>query len=114
MSTKNETYILNLIAKALMNQPRSIGYEKLSLSSSAQNLTSVPTNATYAVCRLESSVTTGVVARFRRDGAAATSTDGVALQHLELFDISEKQNISNLSIIQTTAGTHVLHVEYFQ
>lgn len=101
------------IAAILKNTPQCLGYEKLTFTSTAVGLTP-PANASFALCVLESSVTTStsIVARFL-ETSTPTSTTGIPLNHLAIFTLVGAQNIAKFKIIQAQAGTHTLTVEYF-
>ena len=91
------------------------GYQKLTVNGTAAALT-VPAGASYAEVTLESSVTSGVVARHLELGATTlpTTTDGLAITHLLTFDVTGYPNLLNFRIIQTTAGTHTAHIQYYK
>lgn len=91
------------------------GYQKLTVNGTAASLT-VPANAKYAEITVESSVTSGVVARHLELGATTlpTANEGLGITHLLTFDISGYPNLINFRIIQTQAGTHLCHVQYYK
>lgn len=91
------------------------GYQKLTVNGTAAALT-IPTGATYAEVTFESSVTSGVAARHLElgDGGLPTTTDGLGITHLLTFDITGYPNLLNFRIIQATAGTHTLHIQYYK
>lgn len=91
------------------------GYQKLTVNGTAASLT-VPDGAKYAEMTIESSVTSGVVARHLELGAGTlpTSTDGLGMTHLLTFDITGYPNLINFRVIQTQAGTHTLHIQYYK
>jgi hypothetical protein len=43
-----------------------------------------------------------------------TTSRGLALNNLDFFDINNGTNLVNFRIIQATAGTHVLHIQYYK
>jgi len=88
------------------------GYEKVSVTGTAIGLT-VPTGAKYADITLESTITASVPVRYLIS-SVPTATDGKAIIHLTTFDIAGKPNLDKIKFIQTTAGTHTLHVEYYR
>lgn len=91
------------------------GYQKLTVNGTAASLT-VPAGAKYAEMTFESSVTSGVIARHLELGAASlpTSADGLGITHLLTFDITGYPNLINFRVIQTGAGTHTLHIQYYK
>lgn len=91
-----------------------ISYQKLVVTGTAQALT-IPINAKYMEIGVESSVTASVPIRYLLLGNTylPTVTDGKFLNHLTVFDVSGRPNLENFRVIQTTAGVHTLHVEYY-
>ena len=93
-----------------------VGYEKLSVTgANAQSLQSIPATATYMEIRIESATTTGIIARYKMlaDTNPPTTTDGIGLTYLDLFDVNGMPNIVNFRII-SVAGTHTIHVQYYK
>lgn len=96
-----------------------IGYEKLAVDShtTAVKLT-VPAKANYAILRLVADATTTdktLVIRFRMDGTAPTTAEGMPIGDKESFDISETQNLTNFRAISIEASkTHYLYILYFE
>jgi len=43
-----------------------------------------------------------------------TASDGMALNHLDFFDIDNGTNMVNFRVIRTTGGTHTLHIQYYK
>lgn len=91
------------------------GYQKLTVNGTAASLT-VPDGAKYAEITVESSVTSGVIARHLElgTGTLPTTTDGLAITHLLTFDVIGYPNLLNFRIIQTNAGTHIAHIQYYK
>jgi len=87
-------------------------YQKLTVAGTAVALT-VPDGAKYADITLESTVTASVPVRYLIS-ATPTATDGKALNHLTVFDVTGKPNLDKIKFIQTGAGTHTLHIEYYK
>lgn len=104
---------LDQLLKQNLNSFKAFSYQKLTVTGTAVSLT-VPENAKYAEIRLESSVTSTIAARYLITGGVPTATDGMALNNLDLFDISDYQNLVNFKAIQTGAGTHTLHIQYYK
>ena len=67
----------------------------------------------YADITLESTVTASVPVRYLIS-QAPTATDGKALNHLTVFDVTGRPNLEQIKFIQTGAGTHTLHIEYYK
>jgi hypothetical protein len=86
-----------------------IGYEKITIDGTAKTLT-LPTDAIYAEFRYEGTTS----ARYRIDGTAPTTTDGMLISNLDVFDILNRENLSRFKAIHTAAGTDVLHITYYK
>lgn len=89
-----------------------IGYEKITVDGSIKSLTPT-TGAKYAEIRVESSIATPA-ARYRIDGVAPSTTDGMALVNLDVFDVTGPENLRRFKVTQTGAGTHVIHITYYK
>jgi hypothetical protein len=91
------------------------GFEEITIDNSVKSL-SVPPNSHYALCTVESDVTSPeqIVARFRMDGLNPTNTAGLPLNHLTVFTIKEPEQLNKFKIIQAQAGVHKLTVTYFK
>lgn len=103
------------IVRAIRFNPTLVafGYQKLTVTgASAQSLT-VPTGATYAEIRVESATTSGVIMRYLMTGSDPTTTDGMALSNLDLFDITNGDNVANFKVI-AVSGSHTLHIQYYK
>lgn len=112
MNTQDKNTLYRLLSpKELI----ACGYEAIDVDGNVKGLT-IPDGATYAELRIESSVVTGVVARYLMLGATLepSSTIGMALSHLDFFDIDNGTNMMNFRVIRTVAGTHTLHVQYYK
>lgn len=107
---------LSLLTRFGQNSFKAFAYQALTITgATAQSLT-IPSETKYMECRLESSVTASVPVRYLLLGGATlpTTTTGMALNHLDVFDVTDAQNINNFRIIEATAGTHVLHIQYYK
>jgi uncharacterized protein YjdB len=111
---QTKSYLSKLVRSAL-NNPKAIGYQKLSITGTIANLT-VPANATYAKLTLESA-DSGIAARYLEFGGTVTAvsvTDGLALVDLTTFDISDYANLVGFQIIRVQSGVTNLFVQYYQ
>jgi len=91
------------------------GYQKLTVTgANAQSLT-VPTGTLYAEIRVESATTTGIIMRYLLLGATTppTTTDGMALTYMDLFDVNTGDNVANFRVI-AVSGSHTLHIQYYK
>lgn len=109
---QSKSYLSDLV-KIALNGFKAFAYQKLTINGTAAKLT-VPDGTKYAEIRLESTVTTSIPVRYLITGGVPTATDGMAMNSLDLFDITDYANIINFSAIQTGAGTHTLHITYYK
>lgn len=108
-----EKSYLSKILRSNLNTFKAFAYEKLTIGASVVSLT-VPLETKYTEIRLESTIVSGAAIRYLLTGSSPTSTDGMALNNLEQISIQDMENIKNLKAIQTGAGTHVIHIQYFK
>ena len=110
---QSKSYLSKLVQQGL-NSFKAFSYESITVDGSVKNLT-IPTGAKYALMTIESSVVTGVVARYLETKQTTVSTTaGLALRDADRFDITDAQNLSQFQITQAQAGTHVLKVCYYK
>jgi len=105
------------LKRALMQKEMvACGYEALAFTTAGAKQPTPPSGSVYMEIRIESSVTSGIVGRYLNLGAATlpTSTAGLAVSHMDFFDVSGSDAVSNFRIIQTGAGTHVAHIQYYK
>lgn len=111
---QSKSYLSNLVRQGL-NSFKAFSYQKLTVDGTVRNLT-IPTDAKYALMFYESSVASGTVsARYlETKQTTVSSTDGLGIDNGFKFDVTDAQNLSQFQIIQTTAGTHTLHIQYYK
>ena len=109
---QSKSYLSNLERIAKYNL-LAYAYQKLTVGGTAVSLT-VPLDAKYADISVESSNTSTVAIRYLITGGIPTATDGKPLNHLTEFDIQGQPNLINFKAIQTGAGTHTLHIQYYK
>lgn len=100
---------------------RCTGKAKVTVTgASAQTiLASIPNDQTkFARISVEADATSAVqnlVLRYWESGDAPTTTDGQPLGHLDVFEITNRQNLSNFKIISTDATkSHVLQILFYR
>lgn len=95
---------------------KACGYQKLVIDGASAQALTVPTEASYAEIRLESDVTSSIPVRYLMLGATTppTTTDGLALNHLDFFDVPDGDNLRNLRFIEASNGVHTLHIQYYK
>ena len=102
--------ILKRLNKFTSNSPKAIAYEKITLTPGTVKTLTVPANANYAKLRITSALTT-VCAYYleHNQDPSVASVIGIPLMHLDIFDVTDTQNLSNFKI----DGDGILHVQYF-
>lgn len=114
----NSKSYLNELIRLNKKDLISIGYQKLTVDATADGVSlTVPNDATYALMVVESNVTGAIAIRYLECGNTVytvSTTDGIGRSHLDAFDVDGKQNLTNFRAIQTTAGTHTLHIQYYK
>ena len=91
-----------------------MAYEKLTVSTAAVGLTAAvyePLNKfpVKAVLRVETADI-----RFRLDGIAPTSTDGIALRAEEVLELSDYDEVAGFRAIRAASTDATLHVQYVE
>jgi len=110
---QSKSYLSKLVQQGL-NSFKAFAYESITVDGSVKNLT-IPAEAKYALITVESSVTSGVVARYLETKASTVSTTlGLALRDGDKFDVTDAQNLSGFQITQAQAGTHVIKIQYYK
>lgn len=110
---QSKSYLSELV-KYAKNSFKAFAYENLSISSAAVFTPTIPADTKYAEIVLESSITATVPIRYRIDGGVPTTTNGMPLNHLDRFDITDYANLNNLKFIRTGAGTYNVHITYYK
>lgn len=83
------------------------GYEKLSVTASAQSLT-VPSNTNRALLRLEDAKV-----RYRDDGTSPTASEGMPLEIGDTLEINGETNLEKFEAIRTGASSGTLYILYY-
>ncbi len=112
----SKSYLLELTRLTKYNLI-ACGYEKLIVSgATAQKLISIPNDARYMELSLESSITATVPVRYLMLGTPnpPTTTNGLPLRDGTFFDITGRPNMENFRAIEATAGTNVIHIQYYK
>lgn len=107
---QSKKYLAQLV-KSAINTAVCIGYESITVST-IQELT-IPAEATYCEIAVESDLTV-VALRYTMTSTVPTAAIGMPLSAVDRFDIANTENMRNFSVIQTGAGTHTLHIQYFK
>ena len=112
-SDQNKSYSSKLLELSKYNLT-CCGYQQITVDDTAAHLT-IPTNAKYAICIVESDAT-GVAVRFLElnDKTLPTDTTGMPRADADSFDISGAENLKNFRVIQAQSGAHLLNVSYYK
>lgn len=112
LTTENESIVRALrYSKDLI----ACGYQKLTVTGASAQALTVPTGATYCEIRVESATTTGIIMYYLLLGTttAPTTSSGIPLTYLDIFDITGGDNVVNFRVI-AVSGSHTLHIQYFK
>ncbi len=93
------------------------GFQKLTVDGTVGGVSlTVPSNARYALCVVESTITSGPAIRYLELGGVTppTASNGIPRANYELFDLQGYQNMVNFRAIQFAAGTHSIQVQYYK
>lgn len=104
------------IVRAIRFNPTLVafGYQKLTVTGATAQALTVPTGAIYAEISVESATTSGIIMRYLMiSGTNPTTTDGMPLSYLTLFDITNGDNVANFKVI-AVSGSHTLHIQYYK
>ncbi len=105
---------LSRLQRSALNSFKAFSYESITVDGTVKTLT-IPSGAKYALVTVESSVTSGIVARYLETKASTvTTTLGLALRDGSVIDITDAQNLVGFQITQAQAGTHVIKVQYYK
>ena len=112
-SDQSKSYLSELVSLSKRNLV-AIGYQKITITGSVSSFT-VPADAKYALCVLESTAT-GVAVRYLELGdlTLPTTTIGLPRSNGDSFDVQGAQNLTNFRATQAQAGTHSLNVVYYK
>jgi hypothetical protein len=112
-SDQSKSYLSELVSLSKRNLV-AIGYQQITITGSVSSFT-VPADAKYALCVLESSAT-GVAVRYLELGGLTlpTTTIGLPRSNGDSFDVQGAQNLTNFRVTQAQAGTHSLNVVYYK
>ncbi len=105
--------VLNKIKDLLAPNTVCVGFETLSITSTATSLTSVPTAANSALIQIQSNITTDAI-RYREDGTAPTATVGKFKGNGDEFEVISNESLKQIKIIQGTSGTTQLNISYYK
>lgn len=110
---QSKSYLSSILRNSL-NSFKAFSYESITVDGTVKSLT-IPSGAKYALITVESSVTSGVVARYlETKQSTVTTTLGLALRDGSVFDITDAENLAGFQITQAQAGTHVIKVQYYR
>lgn len=89
-------------------------FESIAATSALADSLTIPTNVAIKLCQIDIEASgTGIVARFRADGTAATTSTGTPVYDRDTIWIDRVEEMSNLSIIATDANI-TLSVTYWK
>ena len=83
------------------------GYEKVTVSTTAIGLSSIPATVVKAIIWVEDANV-----RFKADGTDPTATDGIQARENSKISVSTVEEMTNFKAIRTGSVDAVLQVEY--
>ena len=112
-SDQSKSYLSELVSLSKRNLV-AIGYQQINITGSVSSFT-VPADAKYALCVLESTAT-GIAVRYLELGdlTLPTPTTGLPRSTGDSFDVQGAQNLTNFRVTKTQTGTHLLNVVYYK
>lgn len=107
--------IANKILDKISPNAICVGFETLTVTSTAKQLASIPATATGAMIQFESTVVADVF-RYREDGTNPTASVGKFKSHGDEIEIVSAGNLPQFKVIQGTGatGTTQLNVTYYK
>lgn len=92
-----------------------VGYQQLTVTGGSPQSLTVPTDASYCEIRVVSATTSGVIMYYNllNGVTAPTTSSGMPLTYLDLFDIKGNVNLNAFRVI-AVSGTHTLNIQYFK
>lgn len=108
-----EKSYLSRILRGSLNSFKAFSYEAITVNNTIKTLT-IPSGAKYALMKFVSDAT-GNAANYLETGSVPVSTTvGIPISDGTVFDVTDAQNLVAFQIIQSQAGTHTLHVQYYK
>lgn len=112
LTDNSKTYLRELVRQGL-NDLEAFAYEKITVDGTPRLLT-VPTGAKVAVMALVSTVTGAPAAWVRCDVTNPAVGSGMPFYNGDRWNVVDPKNLTTFKIIQDSAGTHFLYVEYYR
>jgi len=100
------------LRKNIYNSFKAFAYEKITVNNTVKFLT-VPDNARYAMMKFTSDAT-GDSANYLEFKLPVDISNGIPVSGNTVFDVTDTINLVGFNIIQSQAGTHTLHVQYYK
>ena len=115
MSYDQQVKANQALAQLIKPPIKACGYQQLTVTgANAQSLT-IPTGATYCEIRAISTTVDAVVMYYTLLGATTppTTTTGMPLMHLDMFDVTGGDNLANFRVI-AVSDSHTLNIQYYK
>jgi hypothetical protein len=101
----------------LFFQGECVGYVTLDVNAEGLATLAIPEQARYAMLVVESDpnqYNKDIVVRFREDGEAPSSSDGMPLGDLGVYEVKGAENMQRFKIIGTEQGRqHKIRIQFF-
>lgn len=111
----NDQTALNKIASRLSNNGTAVGYERLTVSSTAVGFTLPAVGENTALVIVESTTAAPTIAlRYKEDGGAPTSSLGMPTTTGTVFEVQGAENMKRFKAIEAVGATTYLHITYYR
>lgn len=108
----SKTYLKALLS-ASQNSFKAFAYEAITVDGTVKSLT-IPEGSLYARLIFQSSISTPAARYLQNKSVAVSTTVGLPLLDMTVFEIIDFANLNGFQITQISAATNILHVEYFR
>lgn len=107
-----KSYLKALLSDS-KNSFKSFAHEEITVDGTVKSLT-IPSGSLYARMVFQSSIATPAARYLQNKSVAVSTTVGLPLLDMTVFEIIDFSNLNGFQITQIAAGTHTLQVEYFR
>lgn len=109
--------VISDLLYTLFFQGECVGYVTLEVNADAVSTLSIPEYARYAMMVIESDpyqYNKDIVLRFREDGEAPTSVEGMPLGDFGVYEVKGTENMQRFKIIGIEPGRqHKIRIQFF-
>lgn len=106
--------LLGQIKQSNLNSFHAFSYQQLTITGAAVQRLTIPEGAKYALMSLESNIATTAARYLETNQTAVAAGVGMPLSNGSVFDITDAQNLAGFQIIQESANTTKLNIQYYK